>query len=98
MSETGSASRLDNRAENSHQPFRRRERRATMSFPALPCASIGIPAMKIRLLRSQVEETLVELVAIGLVNSDSFGGLRALLEHFPIGLNRRGFLNQHLSD
>ncbi len=31
------------------------------------------------LLRSQVEEALAELVAIGLVNSDSFGGLRALL-------------------
>jgi ATP-dependent helicase Lhr and Lhr-like helicase len=31
------------------------------------------------LLRSQVEETLAELVALGLVTSDSFGGLRALL-------------------
>ncbi|HUI19836.1 MAG TPA: DEAD/DEAH box helicase [Methylocella sp.] len=31
------------------------------------------------LLRSQVEEALAELVALGLVNSDSFGGLRALL-------------------
>ncbi len=31
------------------------------------------------LLRSEVEEALAELVAIGLVNSDSFGGLRALL-------------------
>ena len=31
------------------------------------------------LLLSQVEEALAELVAIGLVNSDSFGGLRALL-------------------
>jgi ATP-dependent Lhr-like helicase len=31
------------------------------------------------LLRPQVEETLGELVARGLVNSDSFGGLRALL-------------------
>ncbi len=31
------------------------------------------------LLRSQVEEALGELVALGLVNSDSFGGLRALL-------------------
>jgi ATP-dependent Lhr-like helicase len=31
------------------------------------------------LLRSQAEEALAELVAIGLVNSDSFGGLRALL-------------------
>ncbi len=31
------------------------------------------------LLQSQVEEALAELVALGLVNSDSFGGLRALL-------------------
>jgi ATP-dependent Lhr-like helicase len=32
-----------------------------------------------RLLPSQVEDALGELVAVGLVNSDSFGGLRALL-------------------
>ena len=32
-----------------------------------------------RLLPSQVEEALAELVALGLVNSDSFAGLRALL-------------------
>ncbi|HUB65736.1 MAG TPA: DEAD/DEAH box helicase [Methylocella sp.] len=31
------------------------------------------------LLRSQTEEALAELVALGLVNSDSFAGLRALL-------------------
>ncbi|MGA2043226.1 MAG: DEAD/DEAH box helicase [Roseiarcus sp.] len=31
------------------------------------------------LLRSQVEDSLAELVALGLVTSDSFGGLRALL-------------------
>jgi ATP-dependent Lhr-like helicase len=31
------------------------------------------------LLRSEVEEALGELVAVGLVNSDGFGGLRALL-------------------
>jgi ATP-dependent Lhr-like helicase len=31
------------------------------------------------LLRSQVEEALAELVSLGLVTSDSFGGLRALL-------------------
>jgi ATP-dependent Lhr-like helicase len=31
------------------------------------------------LLRAQVEEALAELVALGLVTSDSFGGLRALL-------------------
>jgi ATP-dependent Lhr-like helicase len=32
-----------------------------------------------RLLRSQVEEALAELVALGLVTADSFAGLRALL-------------------
>ena len=32
-----------------------------------------------RLLRPQIEEALAELVALGLVNSDSFAGLRALL-------------------
>jgi len=32
-----------------------------------------------RLLGVQVEEALAELVAVGLVNADSFGGLRALL-------------------
>jgi ATP-dependent Lhr-like helicase len=32
-----------------------------------------------RLLPTQVEAALAELVALGLVNSDSFGGLRALL-------------------
>jgi ATP-dependent helicase Lhr and Lhr-like helicase len=32
-----------------------------------------------RLLPVQVEEALAELVALGMVNSDSFGGLRALL-------------------
>lgn len=32
-----------------------------------------------RLLPSQAEEALAELVALGVVNSDSFGGLRALL-------------------
>jgi ATP-dependent Lhr-like helicase len=32
-----------------------------------------------RLLRPQVEEALAELVALGLVNSDSFAGLRSLL-------------------
>ncbi|HUZ66441.1 MAG TPA: hypothetical protein VMU56_02130 [Beijerinckiaceae bacterium] len=38
------------------------------------------------LLRSQTEEALAELVAIGLVNSDSFAGLRALL--VPSGQRR----------
>ena len=45
------------------------------------------------LLRSQVEEALAELVALGIVSSDSFGGLRALLlpsgERRPIPGGRR---------
>src|SRR5204863_1529274 len=46
------------------------------------------------LLRTQVEEALAELVALGLVSSDSFGGLRALLvpsaERAPLaGVRRR---------
>ena len=45
------------------------------------------------LLRSQVEEALGELVTLGLVSSDSFGGLRALLvpsgERRPIAGARR---------
>ncbi len=52
-------------------------------------------AASARLLRSQVEEALSELVALGLVTSDSFGGLRALLtpsaQRKPInGAKRRG--------
>ena len=39
-----------------------------------------------RLLRVQVEEALAELVAVGIVISDSFGGLRALL--VPSSLRR----------
>jgi ATP-dependent Lhr-like helicase len=47
------------------------------------------------LLRSQVENALGELVALGVVNSDSFGGLRALLvpsaQRKPMmGVKRRG--------
>ena len=47
------------------------------------------------LMQSQVEEALAELVALGLVNSDSFGGLRALLlpsdkRKSPGGVRRRG--------
>ena len=47
------------------------------------------------LLRQQVEEALGELVSLGLVNSDSFGGLRALLvpadKRKPLaGARRRG--------
>jgi ATP-dependent Lhr-like helicase len=45
------------------------------------------------LLRSQLEEALAELVALGLVTSDSFSGLRALLvpssERRPIAGGRR---------
>jgi len=45
------------------------------------------------LLRNQVEEALAELVALGLVNSDSFGGLRALLvpseRRRPAAMGRR---------
>jgi ATP-dependent Lhr-like helicase len=45
------------------------------------------------LLRSQLEEALAELVALGLVTSDSFAGLRALLvpssERRPLGGGRR---------
>lgn len=45
------------------------------------------------LLPSQVEEALAELVALGIVNSDSFGGLRALLvpadRRRPAGGGRR---------
>lgn len=48
-----------------------------------------------RLLRPQLEEALGELVALGLITSDSFGGLRALLvpssQRKPIaGAKRRG--------
>ena len=45
------------------------------------------------LLRTQVEDALAELVALGLANSDSFGGLRALLvpsaERKPLAGARR---------
>jgi ATP-dependent Lhr-like helicase len=47
------------------------------------------------LLRPQIEEALGELVSLGLVNADSFGGLRALLvpssQRKPsLGVRRRG--------
>jgi ATP-dependent Lhr-like helicase len=46
-----------------------------------------------RMLRAQVEQALAELVALGLVNSDSFGGLRALLvpsaQRKPVGSAKR---------
>jgi ATP-dependent Lhr-like helicase len=41
------------------------------------------------LLRPQVEEALAELVALGIVTSDSFGGLRALLRKPDSGRRRR---------
>ena len=41
-----------------------------------------------RLLKPQIEAALAELVALGLVNSDSFAGLRALL--LPAGKRRKG--------
>jgi ATP-dependent Lhr-like helicase len=48
-----------------------------------------------RLLRSQAEDSLAELAALGLVSADSFGGLRALLvpsaQRRPLaGARRRG--------
>jgi ATP-dependent Lhr-like helicase len=46
-----------------------------------------------RMLRTQVEEALAELVALGLVSSDSFSGLRALLtpseKRKPLGGRKR---------
>jgi ATP-dependent helicase Lhr and Lhr-like helicase len=56
------------------------------------------------LLRPQVEEALAELVALGMVNSDSFGGLRALLvpadRRKPFGgaTRRRRVLNFSMDD
>ena len=56
------------------------------------------------LLRTQVEEALAELVALGLVNSDSFAGLRALLvpsaERRPLagGRRRRRTVNFGMED
>jgi ATP-dependent Lhr-like helicase len=41
------------------------------------------------LLRPQAEEALAELVALGIVTSDSFGGLRALLRKPAAGRRRR---------
>jgi len=42
-------------------------------------ASFFDELLETRLLRSQIEEGLAELVALGLITSDSFAGLRALL-------------------
>jgi ATP-dependent Lhr-like helicase len=57
-----------------------------------------------RLLAPQVEEALAELVALGLVNSDSYGGLRALLvpqdkrQPFAGGRRRRRTLSFGMDD
>jgi ATP-dependent helicase Lhr and Lhr-like helicase len=51
-------------------------------------ASFFDELLETRLLRSQIEEGLAELVALGLVTSDSFAGLRALL--VPSGERRPG--------
>jgi len=56
------------------------------------------------LLRSQLEEALAELVALGLVVSDSFGGLRALLvpsserRTIPSGRRRRRTVSYGMED
>ncbi|MBV8456686.1 MAG: hypothetical protein JO122_08755 [Acetobacteraceae bacterium] len=56
------------------------------------------------LLRQQVEEALGELVSLGLVTSDSFGGLRALLvpsdrrRPFSGGIRRRRAMNFGMED
>ncbi len=56
------------------------------------------------LLRQQVEEALGELVSLGLVTSDSFGGLRALLvpsdrrRPFGGGVRRRRVMNFGMED
>ena len=50
-----------------------------MEDGALSSAEPVAPVDATRPLRPQVEEALAELVTLGLANSDSFGGLRALL-------------------
>jgi ATP-dependent helicase Lhr and Lhr-like helicase len=56
------------------------------------------------LLRQQVEEALGELVSLGMVTSDSFGGLRALLvpsdrrRPFSGGVRRRRVMNFGMED
>src|SRR5205814_7656384 len=63
-----SAARLSPQAQTVHDCL---ENHGALFFEELAEAS--------RLLRSKLEDALAELVALGLVNSDSFGGLRALL-------------------
>ena len=61
--------------------------RAVMEFIQDPGASFFDEiAENVGMLPLEVEEALAELVALGIVNSDSFGGLRALL----VPSNRRG--------
>src|SRR5947208_12339256 len=65
--------------ESSILPFSPSSRAALVSL-ALRCASFfGDLVNATGLLRTEVEKGLAELVAWGLVSSDSFAGLRALL-------------------
>jgi ATP-dependent Lhr-like helicase len=50
------------------------------------------------LLRPQVEEALAELVALGLVTSDSFAGLRALIAPVPSSRRRRRAISFAMED
>jgi ATP-dependent Lhr-like helicase len=50
------------------------------------------------LLRPQVEEALGELVAVGMVTSDSFAGLRALLAPSPSSRRRRRAISFAMED
>src|SRR5947208_688967 len=83
--------------ESSILPFSPSSRAALVSL-ALRCASFfGDLVNATGLLRTEVEKGLGELVAWGLVTSDSFAGLRALLvpsdRRRPlgaVGLRRRG--------
>ncbi len=70
-----------------------RRRLSSISLPPTAPPSSTSCVAACGLLRSQVEEALAELVALGLVTSDSFAGLRALLVPFaerkPGGTRRR---------
>ena len=81
-------------ARGRRRPSRRAERRRCSISSAQHGASFFDELVEgTGLLRSQVEEALAELVALGLVTSDSFGGLRALLvpsgERRPMNGGRR---------
>jgi ATP-dependent Lhr-like helicase len=67
---------LSSRAEAA-QPTRNAE--AVLDHIRQHGASFFDELLDTRLLRTQIEEGLAELVALGLVTSDSFAGLRALL-------------------